>query len=472
MKTFQDLLLVGENDKDRVLFCRGAINEFKSSQQYKEASAAEAYYAKRNLTIEAFQKMLMTVSGRKVQDVWSANYKLKSQFFRRMVIQQTQYLLGNGMTLNKETNKDKLGDNFDYKLQEAAKRALVGGVAFGMWDIDHVDIFGLADTATSAGFCPLYDEQTAKLRAGIRYWYKQVDNISVLIGTLYEEDGFTKFTIDNEDNYEITQAKRAYKVTVQQNEAGDVESEISENYTSLPIVPLYGNDVHQSELVGLRENIDCYDFVKSGLANEIDDTTSMYWILENTGGMDDTDLAQFVQRMKTVHAAVVDGDGNAKATANTIDIPVDARDRMLQILREDLYDDAQLVDVKSLSSGNKTATEIMAAYQPQDNKVDDFEYNVIEFCKGIFELAGIDDEPSFVRSKVVNLAETTNNVLAAANYLDDEAVLKHLPWLTPEEVDEILKRKAGEDMTRMGVNNFGRGDEDDEIEVDEEDDVR
>ena len=39
-------------------------------------------------------------------------------------------------------------------------------------------------------------------------------------------------------------------------------------------------------------------------------------------------------------------------------------------------------------------------------------------------------------------------VLAAANYLDDEAVLAHLPWLTPEEAEALLKRKAAEEIER------------------------
>ena len=42
-------------------------------------------------------------------------------------------------------------------------------------------------------------------------------------------------------------------------------------------------------------------------------------------------------------------------------------------------------------------------------------------------------------------------VLTAATYLDDEAVLRHLPWLTPEEVDEILERRDAEDMERLDV---------------------
>jgi hypothetical protein len=39
-------------------------------------------------------------------------------------------------------------------------------------------------------------------------------------------------------------------------------------------------------------------------------------------------------------------------------------------------------------------------------------------------------------------------VLMAANYLDDEAVIKHLPWMTPEEAAELLKRRAAEEINR------------------------
>lgn len=46
-------------------------------------------------------------------------------------------------------------------------------------------------------------------------------------------------------------------------------------------------------------------------------------------------------------------------------------------------------------------------------------------------------------------------VLAAANYLDDEAVIKHLPWMTPEEAEELLKRRAAEEaaMIENSANN-------------------
>lgn len=55
--------------------------------------------------------------------------------------------------------------------------------------------------------------------------------------------------------------------------------------------------------------------------------------------------------------------------------------------------------------------------------------------------------------------------MTAAQYLDDETVLNHLSWLTPEEVEAVLKKKAEEEFGRMyGENGGGADDEDAEEE--------
>ena len=42
-------------------------------------------------------------------------------------------------------------------------------------------------------------------------------------------------------------------------------------------------------------------------------------------------------------------------------------------------------------------------------------------------------------------------ILAAAEYLDDETVLNHLPFILPEEVPDILRRRDEADMKRIGA---------------------
>lgn len=444
MRTFQDLAAISGNEASRERFVFGVIEDHKGSTAYKVANIAEKYYAKKNVTIMAFQKMLYTMSGQQVPDLWSANYKLRTHFFRRFVIQQTQYVLSNGVFFQEKKTKEKLGRNFDTQMQKAAKKALVDSVSFLFWNLDHLEVFCFADTPTDPGFAPLYDGDTGKLRAGVRYWHP---NDKTTRATLYEEDGYTEYKKEG-DAVSVVAEKRSYKRTVISTKADGVSGEVHENYSAFPIIPLYANDLHESELEGHRETIDCYDYIKSGLANDIDDTSGFYWVLKNSGGMDDVDLAKFRERMHTVKAAAMDDD-TASAEAHTLEVPTEAREKMLQILERDLYKDFQIVNVEALAASAKTATEIRAAYQPMDDKCGDFEFFLIDAIQSILALAGIDDEPSFRWNRIANQTEETNMVLAAAHILGDELTLKKLSFLTPEEVEDRLKDMGDKAMDRF-----------------------
>lgn len=447
MKTYQDLqeaITKGTLGK----FLRAAVRDHQGSRAYRDAVDGMAYYNKHNITIEKFQKFLFTLSGNKTPDIWSSDYRLKTLMFRRLVTQEVGYICANGVSMD---DKDKLGPDFDNKLQTAAKLALAQGVAFGYWNFDHLEVFSFADTPGNPGFVPLLDEKTSELMAGIRYWFRVTGNKTLFRATLYEPDGVSEWSAESGDDAGMISAKRAYIRREISNDMGVVDI-CDENYTRLPIATLYGNDTRESELVGLRGSIDCYDFIKSGFANQIDDTSGIYWILKNSGAMEDEDLAKFVQRMKSVKATMVDGSDGTDVDAHTLDVPVEARKTMLDILRRDLYEDAQMLDVAALAGAEKTATEISAAYQPQDNKCADFEYFLIDFIRQICTVAGIKNpEPAFTWNKVINQAEETNMILSAAEYLDDETLLNKLPWILPEEVPEILKRRDEADLKRMGA---------------------
>ena len=443
MKTYQDFLEVAEkSDQERMEFVLSAINNHKGSDLYKQAVIAKEYDAHRNVTIANFQKLLYTLNGKVIPDNYSPNYKLRSNFFANFVTQETQYLLGNGVTLKEAANKEKLGTSFDVRLQDAAHAALVGGVSYGFWNLDHLEVFDVTE------FVPLLDEENGALRSGIRFW--QVSDTKPLRATLYEPDGFTQFIRRSGKNMEILEEKRGYVSVEASSEADGTEILAYQNYPGFPIIPLYGNRAKQSELVGQREAIDCYDLIKSGFANTVDEASIIYWTISNAGGMDEIDMARFKESMRRIGVGLVDDDG-AKAEAHTLTIPVEAREALLSRISDDLYRDAQMLDVTKMQAGQKTATEIMAAYQPMDNKVDQFEYCVTEFLQALFKIVGIDDEPSFMRSKITNQLEQTQMVLLAASYLDDETILSKLPWLTQEEIANILKRKSAEELERYST---------------------
>ena len=445
MNYYEDLLKVPEGNESRLLdFILATIEAHKNSDLYKEAVTAYEYFRKRNVTITKFQKMLYTFSGEKVEDLYSANYKFCNAFFPIFVKQENAFLLGNGVTFNEDGTKERLGgDDFDSQLFVAGEYALWGAVSYLFFNLDHIDVFKVTE------FAPLIGLEDGALHAGIRFW--QVDKNKPLRATLFEEDGYTEFIWETDDEGKqggrVLKPKQTYTQIVKTSVA-DTEILDGENYPSFPVVPLWANREHQTELTGLREKIDGYDLIQSGFANDLDDANQIYWIVQNAGGMDEVDLAKFLNQIKRVHAAVVEDDG-AHAEAHTMEIPYAARQAGLADLRDSLYRDAMALDTDKITAGNVTATAINSAYENLELKCDGYEYCVTETIRNLLALIGVEDSPTYHRRKTTNQPEITGMVLSAGDYLDDETILRHLPFLNIDEIDEILERKDEEEAERF-----------------------
>lgn len=452
MKTFQDLQKA--DDIQRFVF--SAIDEHKASPMYRMASEGIDYSTGHNTAITGFKKLLYTITGEAVPDNYSANHKCASGFLNRLTCQLSSYLLSNGVTFENGNTKDKIDADLDVKLLNAAQTALAEGVVFGFWNLDKVQYFKATE------FVPLYDEETGALRSGIRFW--QIANDKPLRATLFEEDGYTEYKKDG-IQISILQPKRSYILNTVSSKADGLQIVSGQNYESFPIVPLYANEYKQSELIPIKSQIDAYDLIKSGFANDLDDASMIYWTINNAGGMTDIDLAKFIERIKVVKAATVDDE--AKAEAHTIDVPYQSREAYLDRLEKDIIKDFMGLDAEKLQSGNVTATQIKAAYEPLSEKADRFEAQVIQHICAILKLAGIEDYPRFRRSQMSNEAELTQMIMQCANLLDTQTILEHLPFLTVDEVPVILERLEKEEADRMPFDNGQEG-EDEKEENDDE----
>ena len=440
MKTYQDLQAVGMDERERMDFVLRAINDHKSSEIYRTAIDADLYYRHMNPTIMRAQKIVYNLLGQAVPDYWSANNKIPSRYYFYLVTQSVQFLLGNGVSFTDKATKEKLGKTFDAVVQQATTDALNGGVAFGFWNVDHVEQFAITE------FVPLYDEENGALKAGIRFW--QIADNKPLRATLYELDGYTEYIRGNGEEIKTLKEKRPYIQIVANSEAGGTEILDGRNYDGFPIVPLF-NVNKQSEIIGNRETIDAYDLMASALVNNIDDANLIYWVIRNAGGMDDIDDAKFIQRLKTLHVAHLEGD--EEVDQHQINVPFEASETALNRLRSQLFDDFMALDVKQIAGGAATATEIKAAYEPLNSKTDLLEYQVTEFVDGILAIAGIDDEPTYTRSMIVNQGETIQNLVSAAEYLSEEYVTKKILETLGDidSVEEVVNQRIENNYSRF-----------------------
>lgn len=441
--TYEDWLDCGEDDAKKAQFILRAIDEHERSDDYKAAVAAQLYYDGENPTICNYEKIIYDMAGRAHQDMWSANHKIASQFFAFAVNQEVAYLLGNGIRFGKEETKNRLGKIFDVRVLKAELYARVAGQSFGFWNKDHLDIFKFTE------FVPIKGEETGEIKLGIRYW-KLADNKPLRV-TLFEIDGYTEYIRRPSKELEILSEKKPYIINGVRTEAEGDWIRDGENYDGFPIVPLYANEQHKSAINGKRNTIDALDLVTSNMVNNCDEGNLIYWVLTNCGGMDDIDDAKFIEQLKTTHVTHADGDAGAKAEAHTVDAPIDGDAMAIDKLEARLYKDFQAFNPDSVTAANQSATAIRAAYVPLDLKCDiDLEPQVTEFIMAVLKLAGIDDEPTYQRNRLINETEETQKIIMQAQYLDEEYIREKLLTVNGDidMLDEINARIDAEAMKR------------------------
>lgn len=445
--TFQDF----EKAQNKPDFIWSAIERHKQSEMYKTAIEADLYDRQKNTTINNYVQTIFTLSGAKVENYTASNAKIASNFFHRLNTQRCQYSLGKGVSFidvsetGEDTTKEALGIHFDHDIQDAAYKSLIHGVTFCFWNLDRLYCFPITE------FVPFWDEIDGTLKAGARFWQLSPNHPMQVV--LYEIDGYTKLTSEtsNAASLQISQEKRGYIEKVKNVPADETDEIIGvENYSSFPIVPLWGSKLHQSTLIGLQDSIDSYDLIRSGFANDLSDVAQVYWIIENAGGMTENELAKFRDRMLLNHIVQADTTAGSAVKPYTIDIPFEARQAYLKEIRNEIYESFGALDVHTVAAG-ATNDHIDAAYQPMDEEADDFEWQLAECIRQILALQGIEDSPVFSRNRISNQMEQVEMVVAESSWLDTETILRKLPNISPDEVQAIIERMTDDDFERISA---------------------
>ena len=150
-----------------------------------------------------------------------------------------------------------------------------------------------------------------------------------------------------------------------------------------------------------------------------------------------------------IKAAVVSDEG-ASAESHSIEAPYASRESLLTRLEKDLYRDAMAVNTDEIAAGNVTATQIRAAYDAHNSKVDQYETCVIDFIQGVLAVAGLEDTPTFTRSQVANETEMITNIVNAAQYLSEDYITRKLLNILGDGdlADEMIAQMDADELDR------------------------
>lgn len=433
------------------------ITQYKASADFQHALEALDYFRGHNRTVS--RKTVLRARKIKTKDEKGrtrvkagtedvVGNRIGSGFLFRLITQQNQHLLANGVTLKDAAVKSRLGPGFDKMVEQIGESALVAGVSWGFWNVDHLEAIPAARDAFS-GFVALLDEETSAPMVGVQFW--QINADRPMHVRLFELDGLTVYR-KAKDGLQLLRPKRPYALTVSRDALGEMITGAS-NYGALPVVPLYANSEQRSELTPvIKAKIDAYDNILSDFADNLDRANDVYWVLNNFGGTTD-DIAEMLEEISRIKAVanLSDGTGNGStAEPHTIEVPYAARQTALKILERELYHDYMGVSMDEITGGSLTNVAIKVAMLNLNLKDDRYEWQVFRFVQQILTLMGVTtEEISFKRQSVVNDTEIIQNITAMRQDIDHETALKLNPYIMEEQIDTIMANVAAEQLSSL-----------------------
>lgn len=440
-------------------FVTDVIGAHRQSALYKTAVDADAYDRQQNTTILTF----VSEVKRRRDNAFRQDIKIPCNLFRRLNKQRCSYLLGNGVSFTRKAavhdpetgnlvqvdlTKQQLGSRFDADVFAWAYKALIHGESYGFWTPGRIYNFPVTQ------FAPLRDEESDAVRCGVRFW--QIDASKPLFAELYTEGGVYSYRSDANGSSRLNpvgDTPTPYLLQTARTEARGEWIVGERNYSALPVIPMYGSDLRQSTLVGMKDRIDSIDLVSSGFARDVRDIAKLYWLIENCGGMSDADLDKFLDDILERHIASVDAsgfDGTARDALKPYsqDVPYQSNVAYIKHATEALYQDFGALDVHTIGA-NSTNDHLEAAFTPLNEEADEFEREVSRAIKAGLALLGIDDDPQYKRMQIVNQKDRTDMILSAVNVIGRRKALEKLDWIDVDEVDEILQDEFSQGLDRL-----------------------
>ena len=251
------------------------------------------------------------------------------------------------------------------------------------------------------------------------------------------------------------------KFFVEINGMSEVSNEYTHDLGEVPFFAFDNNNVHTDDLKNIKPLIDVYCKIFSGFVNDLEDIQEVIFVLTNYGG---TDLNEFLSDLKYYKTIKVDneqGDGSGVSTL-TIDLPVDAREKLLTTTRKCIFEQGMGIDPDPQNFGNSSGVALQFLYALLELKSGlletEFRPSFGRFIRCICRVLNIpikDDVvlQTWARTKVQNDQETAQIAQQSTGIISTETIVRNHPWVKNAQ-DELDKLAEEKEATEINYNPF------------------
>ncbi len=505
------------------------INKDKGSKEKLFMQTCDKYFNVENETISSRRKVMVLVNDHgdnyAKDDLSKANYKVKHSYLQELINQCTNYIAGKPMTIDykrafekvtmdlngdgvvtPEERKSITGDtkadqdkevidnnlyrdnNFNDYLQENIKNLQLYGKSY-MRIVVHNKLLKFV-TYNPKEMIMFHNDFNEPVLA-IRYFKKPelqtktIDKVSTPKKEIKDVEYAEVFNTQFKDTWKFEKGKWEKieeRELVYSNKISYGNKTVTEiEPISIPVFPIIEWKFNSNEvptLSNIKDFIDIQDLNLSDLANNVEDIQDAIWILENYTGQN---LQEFMKDLKEKKAIKVGAGGTARS--ETIEIPVNAREKLYELSRKNIYKFGFGIDFQERDSlGNVTGVALKWSYAPLEQKANSIEMHGQEalnnFFNILFMLLGMEYESNdlefiFDRTMIANEQEQTATIMSASHELSQRTILDNLPMVsdTDDELERLKEDNEYDPELPEEIVESGKEDEE-ETNEDNEDNIK
>lgn len=360
-------------------------------------------------------------------------------------------------TVNKKIN-NVLGDRYGSTITRLIVDASLAGVAWvHVWKDDLGELrYGVVKPSQVT---PVYSDTVERKLLAVRRSYQKLDEES---GKVYVYD---EYWTDKEASFYKRPLGEGYDqmvtnsiITTTDINTGDIIDQgnvLTHDMGDVPFVRFANNSDERGDLDQYKGQIDAFDLTMNGFVNDVQDIQEVFMVLKNLGGQS---LDEFMSNLRKYKSIKFESDEGSSSGVETmqIDIPVEAREKLLSMLNDAIYTFGQGLDITKIQLGTSVsgvAVKMMySALELKASKVEsEFRPALNRLIRFILRYYGLPDSmpitQTWKRSMISNDLEQAQVIANLANVSSAEAIAKNSPIVSnwEEEVKLREEENAGSD---------------------------
>ena len=225
----------------------------------------------------------------------------------------------------------------------------------------------------------------------------------------------------------------------------DADNVMRHGMGHVPFIPFANNNNKSRDLDKIKQLIDTYDKTFSGFVDDLEDIQQVIFVLTNYGG---ADLKEFMSDLKYYKAIKVEsaGDGDKSGVLTlSIEIPVEAREKLLEITRKAIFSMGQGVDPEQQGLDKTSGEAMKFMYALLEMKAGlmetEFRRGLAELVRAIARYHGREVKhvtQTWTRTSIRNDAELVDMCSKSEGVISKRTILANHPFV--ESVEDELKQ--------------------------------